>query len=202
MRQKVIWLALWVTLAFWTGCAAENQNYKINQEQTPLLEEGYPTQSNEGASAKPVEPAESGEPASEGDPSLEGLERDNWGPVAIAPVSGRVPHYPLYFSRVGYWRIWRYSYDRPSPLLADGDIERQADRVTRNADAGYDADQIGDALLGPPKFALDLATMPYKLYKTPPWRVVYTPELDDRAAPHAEPEPEAEPATEAGSEGS
>jgi hypothetical protein len=165
MRQKIGWLALWVTLAFWAGCTGENQNYKINQEQEPLFQERYPTQPNEGASA---------EPTSEPGPSLDGLERDHWERVAVAPVSGRVYHRPYYFSRHGHWRTWRYSEDRPTPLLAGADIEQQADRVTRGADAGLDPDQIGDGLLGPPKFALDLATLPYQVVRTPPWRTVYT----------------------------
>ena len=88
MWNKVMWLFVWVTLAFWVGCAGENHNHRAHEDQTPLFQEQTPDEAYKGA-----------EQATE--PSVLGVSRDNWATVKVAPASGRVPHNPIYYSDRG-----------------------------------------------------------------------------------------------------
>lgn len=178
MRRKVIWLFIWMNFAFWVGCAGENQNYKINQERTPIYREGYPTQpGGENPIGSPVSA-----PVSPDAPSLSGLDRSHWTTIRVAVAEGRVLHHPHYFPRSEResatspkYRYrpdaWRATSDTLSPLSASGDIEYQAAAATASA-----RDPIGqgghhlDLILAPAEACFDIGTLGVRaIFLERPW---------------------------------
>ena len=164
--RRVAWLFLWTTLAFWAGCAGENQNYRINEEQAPLFEESYPTEPG-------GEVGDLSEPA----PSLTGgHDRSHWDRVVVVPSRGLVPHHPHYFDSYGYGGVWRVSKDRPSPLTREGDeIEAAATKVTAGARESFTLEDAGDFALDTAKPLIDIVAMPYLMIRDAPWNFQYSP---------------------------
>lgn len=108
MRDRVTWLFIWITLAFWSGCTtagSDDQNYKINNEPHPIFKEGEPT-NLELPPAEPVAEKVRQPTASELDkPSLtNGVNRYHWPKQVVTNVSGQVKHHPVYFSGSD-WRM-------------------------------------------------------------------------------------------------
>lgn len=161
MRSKVAWLFVWTTLTYWLGCG-ENQNYRINEDDTPIFEEGYPT-----------------EPGSvEAEPSLEGLDRSNWERERIGPASGLVPHFPYYYKREFFDGIWSTTPDRPSPLYRQAVSDRPSVlAATADPRDTIGLREIGDLFLAPTKFAMDTVTLPFRAATVdPPWEIQYSPQ--------------------------
>jgi hypothetical protein len=190
MWYKVAWLFLWMTLAFWAGCAGENQNYEINKQDIDTFQpppEGGPaapggsasviTAGDVAVSAADEIPAQA--PAA--DKSVTGLARDTWTPLTIAPVDGGVPHHPRYFGNSwgdSVWGVWRVTADRPSPLLNSGgagDIEAEAALATGHSRWTFTCDEPADLGLNIAKFALDAVTLPGSIVASPPWGIHTSP---------------------------
>ena len=178
MWYKVAWLFLWMTLAFWAGCAGENQNYDINKQDIDTFQpppEGGPAASG---AARAVTSDDTVVSASESTPAPAGLSRDYWEPITVAPVDGRVPHHPRYFGNSwghSIWGTWRVTEDRPSPLLASGDIEAEAARATGCNRWSFGCKDVCDFTLNNAKFALDTITLPGAVIVTPPCEIHYSP---------------------------
>jgi len=170
MWYKVAWLFVWTTLAFWAGCAGENQNYEINKQDVDTFEappDGGPA-SPGGSAGSTDEPA-----------ALTGLTRENWQPMTIGPVDGRAPHHPRYFGSSwgeSFWGgDWRAVSDRPSPLLRQANLEAEAWAATGGNREKYTAGDLSDTVLLPVKFGVDLVSLPVSVITTPPTTVHYTP---------------------------
>ena len=164
MQYKMMWLFLWITLAFWTGCAA--QEHKLAEEAVPLYRQGFAA-ADEGT----VLPA-----GGRVDPSLVSVDRSNWRPMVVAPARGLVPHHPAYFgSERAYGIGWRATRERPTPLDWEGVIEHEADFATAGARARFQREDLKDFGLGVGKFAADLVTLPYRVVRTPPWEIRWSP---------------------------
>lgn len=93
MWQKVAWLFVWMTLAFWAGCGGdgEDQNYRINQDRTPIFQEGYPTQP--GPSSYLLDPSDRTSTTAAAQPALGAT--DAVGPQPVPPVTGQKVGSPL-----------------------------------------------------------------------------------------------------------
>lgn len=176
MWRKVAWLFVWVTLAFWAGCATDNQNYRINEEQTPVFEEGYPT--SPGGATDASEPSEEEEAGL----VLEGYDRSGWQRQGVAAAHGSVPHHPRYFWTEDARNQWRFTPDRPSPLTREGDVHTRAYLATADARHEVGLRDFGDLVANIGKYAFDLATLPHKVVSEPPWRIHYSPRDPDYPA--------------------
>ena len=173
MGNKVMWLFLWITMAFWGGCAAQER--ELAQDHVPLYREGFAA-ANEGT----VLPAE-GDPELDVEPSVVGVGRSNWRPMLAAPARGLVPHHPAYFGqeRQGFGIDWRASWEHPTPLDWEGVIEHQADFATAGARSRFNRRVVADVPLRVGKFAFDLVTLPYRVVRTPPWEIRWSPREDE-----------------------
>lgn len=196
MWYKVAWLFLWMTLAFWAGCAGENQNYEINKQNIdtfepppdggPAAPAGSATQAEPMfelavcAAAEEIEQAGDEVPAAtpEGNRSLTGLSRQTWPTLVVGADEGRVVHHPRYFGASwaqDVWGTWRATPDRSSPLLATGDIEREAALATGRCRMTWSTDDAADVGLAYSKFAVDMITLPGAVVVTPPWALRHSP---------------------------
>ena len=145
MRSKVAWLFVWTTLTYWLGCG-ENQNYRINEDDTPMFREGYPTQPGSTDAA----------------PFQQGFDRTDWQPQRVEPASGRVPHFPHYYTREFFGGVWSLTPDRPSPLYRHLDEERSFLSATADSRDTIGLREMGDLFLAPAKFAMDTVTLPIR----------------------------------------
>ncbi|MEX2672340.1 MAG: hypothetical protein WD294_09555 [Phycisphaeraceae bacterium] len=160
MWDKVAWLFLWVTLAFWVGCAGEDTFTLTDEPEMPQA----------GAEAVAAE-SEAVEPSAD----LRWVDRSDWSRIVIAPERGRVAHYPVYYTATGDVRI---AEDRQSVLREDGDVAQQAE-AAMTADAHLYRQGGGlDAVIAPFVFGFETAILPVKMVRTPPWQVQYTPDLE------------------------
>ena len=59
MRNEILWIAFCTTLAFWLGCAGHSgeQNYKVLDDDRPMLQPDRPTGGPGGANNLPGQPA-------------------------------------------------------------------------------------------------------------------------------------------------
>lgn len=168
MTSKVWWLMLWMTLAFWAGCAAdaENQNYRINDEPVPMLEEDYPTQS--------VLPSGPAVPA--GSVAVTAVTREDWPTLRIGSERGIVLHHPHYWT----YDELRQRPQRPSPLMV-GPSEMPVDslQIAAATSEGREAvtlNDLADLALAPLKAMFDTGAWPVKAVLNPPWAFEQTPE--------------------------
>ncbi|MDH3583602.1 MAG: hypothetical protein OER86_05245 [Phycisphaerae bacterium] len=154
MWDRINWLFLWMTLAFWSGCAMDDQNYQINDERSPLFEESYPTQPG-GETAQP---------------SLSGIDRADWPTTAVGPVSGRSPHHPLYFRHADEQGA------RPSPLArGTEDIYPRALAATSGAFEPPHTGKYGHIAHETLRYGADVLKWPFRAYETHPLSTQYTP---------------------------
>ncbi|MBI1369440.1 MAG: hypothetical protein GC162_12400 [Planctomycetes bacterium] len=161
MWYKVAWLFLWMTLAFWAGCAGENQNYEINKQSTPIFQEppsGGPAGPGAGAS------------------SLNGADRSHWEAITVAPAGDGVPHHPDYFGAQSLTGEWLLGSARPSPLRMDGDSEIQATLATAGARYPFTCEDPANLFIAGTKAGIDMALSPAAVVVTPPCKIVHTPE--------------------------
>ncbi|MHC4996681.1 MAG: hypothetical protein ACYTGQ_16680, partial [Planctomycetota bacterium] len=172
-----MWLFVWVTLAFWVGCAGENHNHRAHEDRTPLFYEQTPDEAYKGA-----------EQATE--PSVLGTTRENWSAVSIETASGRVPHNPIYFRERGATGNfhWHIAPTRPSPLTREGiDVGYEIGAATSGDRMVFTRADIEDSLLSPVKFHYDIAAAPFEMRYHKPRDIVWTPALPlSPATPSAE----------------
>ena len=81
-------------------------------------------------------------------PSLKSLDRSGWEKVSIGPVRADVQHPPRYFTDEDRLGRWVKSPTRPSPLMADPNLEEQTRRATDGGDFQYSTDGWADLGLG------------------------------------------------------
>ena len=104
---------------------------------------------------------------SEAKPSVTGLDRQ-WSPIAVTAPRGYVAHWPTYLSN-----------EQPElqPVLTRrGDIAEIADLVTTPDSFDLDGRKFGQLATESAMFALEAALLPWRMYQTPPWTTVYSPE--------------------------
>ena len=180
--RRVAWLFLWTTLAFWSGCAGENQNYEINDQTTPMFQESYPTAPGEGGvNAAPLDIETHDSDAEVAvDPMAPSLanshDRSHWRREVVIPARGLTPHHPHYFDVEGYGERWLVTEDRPSPVYRNQpDIETMATQVTAGARRSVTWDDAGDFALSTTKPLVDIVAMPYLMYRDHPWAIQLSP---------------------------
>ena len=205
MRRKTLWLLLWMTLAFWAGCAAEgeNRNYEMNREESPLLEEGYPTQSRAPASgagripgslrpmlsdAPPparVEAATAAEPMAARKPKLIPAQpRPAKMSVRSDSLSRRNwptvvigPERGATAHYPAYLGSQGSRFDRPSPL--GGSRVNFSDQIIA-ATSGYRYDialrDVTHIVIDPLKATKGFVLLPVEFVRRPPWALQVTPE--------------------------
>lgn len=195
-------LGLLLLVVLQTGCAvleAEDQNYRINNEQrdlfnttppgndklnaiTPGTDDAMAVRDYSQPSAYAVASADDAAvtlPAAETavaapvaqTPSVTGIDRSDWPKLSIGAERGITEHYPTYFA------------DLPrQPLRQPVDLHAPFDEQAVNAlDGAEHAAWMSrgngvEALVQPLKFVLDMAVMPVKaLWLRPIWRNEQTP---------------------------
>lgn len=149
MPQRIVYLAVMFTLAYWlgnvVGCSSnqiENDNYKLLEEDRPMFET-KPNMSDPGAAAPAINDTTA---------SLQGLDRSQWDRISIAPEQGTTPASPNYFND---YPIYNRRVESTEPLA----------NVTN---AGWDKTNTLDVLAQPIKFSLDIAALPIRLVTDPP----------------------------------
>jgi len=187
MWTKVAWLFLWMTLAFWAGCAGENQNYKATEPDRDMFDTTPPT-SQDGTSYRSTRDAQTSAQPSDAEAiaaelpeadgrSVIGVDRSHWSPIVVEPASGRVPHHPHYFTREGFGVDWLLTADRPSPLYRGGDVGRSAAAVVDGSRVSFGGATWADLGLAPVKFAVDMATLPFRVvFDERPWDLTASPQ--------------------------
>jgi hypothetical protein len=156
MPNKIIWLAMLLTLVYWLGnaggCATQgdNQNYELLEEDRPMFDPRHDTD-KPGASLTPA-PGSPGTPGTpEAAPSLQGLDRSHWVTIETRPAVAALPYQPHYFSDVPLDATPR----RDSPL--DGAAMVAWDPINTQA-----------TLVEPIKVGVDLVLLPIRMVQDPP----------------------------------
>lgn len=151
MRRKVAWLTLWMTLAFWYGCA-QKQIADLPPDYRDLVIVEDPDVSILGV----PDPS----------PSITGLER-NWEPIVVAPAPGYVLHSPAYLAT---------EIEPRAVLTRDGGIDAVARNVTQDDSFRFNYRTYRDLIGDPLEFGYDMVTLPLDLVRRPPWTTTYSPD--------------------------
>ena len=182
MRRKILWITFGTTMAFWFGCAGSggDQNYKVLDEDRPMLQPERSTGGPGMSQAPPPSAPALAEPSATTtvqvpaviatlEPSLNGLDRSAWPTVTVQPERGQVSHYPVYFAN-------RYATGERRLIERVDDPDAQLEAALSGAKAGnLDIANLTNAGLDPLVFARDLILLPYHAVLTPPWSTVMTP---------------------------
>ena len=163
-RKKVAWIFVGMNLAFWLGgCSTQEPGVAINEEQTPLFEEGAMTQ-EAAPGTQPVATA-----------SLRSFDRSNWETYHYISARGLVPHHPHYFTREFFWD-GPLNADRPSPLKRDGQVEAMAGASTDGSREPLGWRRFFDVPQELADVGGDLIALPVRAtFVQQPWDVVYSP---------------------------
>jgi hypothetical protein len=179
MRRKILWITFGMTMAFWFGCASrgEDQNYKVLEEDAPMLE---PDRNNPrpGMSAAPATtPAPSPREQlaaqqaaiNETTPSVTSMDRSNWPKVAVRPDSGLTYHKPIYF------QDRETAYERRQIERAHDTDEMLAASLEGHRADTWSMENAKDLFIQPLNYAKDMILLPVRAVVQPPWTEVHTP---------------------------
>ncbi len=177
--NKIIWIAAWTTLAYWlggaVGCAGpaggDDQNYRVLDEDTPILQESPPNKP--AGQAHPAEEAIlaaalAADPAPAHDaPSLQGIDRSHWERTPVSYELGLTTHGPVYF------------YDCPiehPEAITTLTLDPKADLPVESYLAGerpgnWDSVNAAGFFVQPVKFCFDLGVLPVNAVLDPPFFV-------------------------------
>lgn len=114
----------------------------------------------------PIELPEATEPSIKPD----SLDRSHWPRIAIQPEVGRTKHFPLYYKDYKPDRqVERIDFDTP--------VEQQLGAALANHGAhSWDRHHAVNFVIQHFKFGFDTVAAPFRMFQSPPWRTVTTPE--------------------------